>query len=206
MKACKKCGGNDRYPSGGCKKCEAESQRIKRIVNADSIKANRDKWREKNKEKLLAQGRVWKEANKEKMDEWQIQWNAANREKIRALCHKHRKFKVVQKKNFTAADVVRKFIEQQGACAYCGIDVVDDYHIDHIVPVSKGGANDVKNIHVVCPKCNRKKLAKLEADFLRDNPKVRVEKSVECVSGFFKSAGQKCVSLFAKVRGKSACQ
>lgn len=205
MKPCRKCGSTERFTSGGCKPCSLAYQRIKRVVNADSIKANRDRWRNENKDKIREQKSVWLEKNKEKMDIWFAKWHEENRERIRANAHMKRKFKSETERHFTPTDVMRKFIAQQGACQYCKVDVVDDYHIDHIIPVSKGGTNDAKNIQILCPTCNRKKHATLEADFLRYFPKVRVEKSVECVSGFFKSAGQKCVSLFSRVRGKSAC-
>ena len=59
MKPCRKCGSTDRYPSGGCKKCSNEQQRIKRVVNAEAIKANRDRWRKENAEKLRMQHRAW---------------------------------------------------------------------------------------------------------------------------------------------------
>lgn len=38
--------------------------------------------------------------------------------------------------------------------------VVDGYipfEIDHIIPISKGGTYNKKNLHVICRACNRKK-------------------------------------------------
>ncbi len=43
----------------------------------------------------------------------------------------------------------------EGKCAQCGNREKLEY--DHIVPVSKGGSNTVRNIELLCETCNRKK-------------------------------------------------
>ncbi len=47
----------------------------------------------------------------------------------------------------------------KGQCVKCGSRV--DLEYDHIIPVSKGGANTVRNIELLCEKCNRKKSNKI---------------------------------------------
>ena len=43
-------------------------------------------------------------------------------------------------------------------CAYCGIEVPVAYiTLDHMVPRSKGGSDNRKNIALACPDCNGKK-------------------------------------------------
>ena len=42
-----------------------------------------------------------------------------------------------------------------GKCSKCGTS--SELEFDHIIPVSKGGANTAKNIELLCMKCNRKK-------------------------------------------------
>ena len=42
-----------------------------------------------------------------------------------------------------------------GKCARCGSREKLEY--DHIVPVSKGGSNTIRNIELLCEKCNREK-------------------------------------------------
>lgn len=41
-------------------------------------------------------------------------------------------------------------------CQFCGATVEDGVklHIDHIIPVSKGGTDDMDNLQVLCHKCN----------------------------------------------------
>ena len=59
-----------------------------------------------------------------------------------------------------AEDVARLFVLQDGSCAYCGI-VLQDYHVDHIVPLARGGGNGPDNICLACPACNLNKKDKL---------------------------------------------
>jgi hypothetical protein len=42
-----------------------------------------------------------------------------------------------------------------GRCRQCGSAV--DLHFDHVIPWSKGGANTVANIQLLCGPCNRRK-------------------------------------------------
>jgi len=45
------------------------------------------------------------------------------------------------------------------ACQYCGRTGEDAVlEIDHIIPVSKGGTNDIGNLQTACRDCNRGKL------------------------------------------------
>lgn len=52
------------------------------------------------------------------------------------------------------------------SCYWCGNTVRKaDRHIDHIMPLSRGGADDVHNICCSCSHCNHSKGAKSPAEF-----------------------------------------
>jgi len=46
---------------------------------------------------------------------------------------------------------------QQWKCAICGCLLDETYEVDHIVPLYKGGSNDINNLMALDPICHRKK-------------------------------------------------
>lgn len=49
---------------------------------------------------------------------------------------------------------------QKGKCAICTVVLPSNYHVDHIMPIAKGGLNEKYNIQLLCPTCNVRKSAK----------------------------------------------
>jgi 5-methylcytosine-specific restriction endonuclease McrA len=49
-------------------------------------------------------------------------------------------------------------------CAYCG-DETGPHHVDHVLPLSKGGKSVLDNLVVACAPCNASKRDKLVADW-----------------------------------------
>lgn len=63
-------------------------------------------------------------------------------------------------------DIQQMMCNQDARCAYCGEILSGEYHIDHKTPVSRGGTNDLENLHLTCPRCNMKKGAMTHDEFL----------------------------------------
>jgi len=63
--------------------------------------------------------------------------------------------------SYTAEDVRRLLVLQGGLCRACGVSLtVVGYHVDHVVPIAKGGLNVAGNLQVLCPRCNLSKGAR----------------------------------------------
>lgn len=54
-----------------------------------------------------------------------------------------------------------------GSCAYCGIKLGSDWHVDHVVPVSKGGPDSFENYVPSCPSCNVSKNGEHVVEFIK---------------------------------------
>lgn len=51
------------------------------------------------------------------------------------------------------------YSRDSGKCVFCGS--TEKIHIDHIIPFSKGGSNEVENLQLLCQKCNLEKSNKI---------------------------------------------
>ena len=67
----------------------------------------------------------------------------------------------------TAEDVERIRKLQNARCAYCNLPVKGDDHVDHIMPLVRGGSNWPANLQILCTSCNTSKNAADPVDFAR---------------------------------------
>jgi 5-methylcytosine-specific restriction endonuclease McrA len=66
----------------------------------------------------------------------------------------------------TAQDVQRQGDSQKWKCWWCSKPCTDNYHVDHLVPLARGGHNDPSNIVITCPRCNCSKNDKLPQEWI----------------------------------------
>lgn len=58
---------------------------------------------------------------------------------------------------------------QRMKCANCSACLKPGYHLDHVVPISKGGAHEIGNVQLLCPPCNRRKGSLMPAEWAQLN-------------------------------------
>lgn len=92
-------------------------------------------------------------------------YRAANRDKVREFVNRRGGRKIGRLPKGT---VGRIGALQQWKCAICRVSVKDAYHVDHIMPLAKGGKHEAANIQILCPSCNVRKSAKHPVDFMQE--------------------------------------
>lgn len=162
---------------------EAHKQRLSewRAKNPEKIKAQRKAWTEDNPDYSSVKGRLryasdregaakqnaaYYAANKEYFAEANRRWRQENPDAARAITRRAKAARKGATGSFTVADIDRLKLAQKGKCCYCRKPLLK-YHIDHIIPVSKGGSNYPSNLQLLCPPCNQSKKDKLPEDFAR---------------------------------------
>lgn len=95
-------------------------------------------------------------------------WRKNNKEQARTKDLRYRARKLNAEGIHTADDIKAQYERQSGKCYYaaCGhSELGDTYHVDHIVPLSRGGSNWPENLVLTCPHCNTSKGAKLPSEW-----------------------------------------
>lgn len=115
------------------------------------------------------QRRAAYERNRASIAQRAARWNSANRERRAAILRKYQAQPHVRerqnKRNRTKH--LREFapVLLADPCSYCGAPAD---HLDHIVPLARGGENTLDNLTAACGRCNRAKHAKSLLAFLID--------------------------------------
>lgn len=68
---------------------------------------------------------------------------------------------------FTADDVARLEAAQDRRCHWCQRPLIGTYHLDHFIPLARGGTNRAENIVLSCATCNTSRKAKMPGEFRR---------------------------------------
>ena len=137
----------------------SEYKRRWAAYNEEKVAASRLAYYERNRAELIARSKNWAESNPDKVKSAK----ANNRRKRRAARH-------ASPGSFTAEEF-RALCEQYGnRCLACG-DTEAVLEADHVVPLTRGGTDDIGNIQSLCGSCNRKKFVsivdyRLDADIL----------------------------------------
>ena len=145
------------------------SQAIYRAGNRKYLRELTRKWQKKNREEILERQRkeYWK--NPEKERERARGWCRNNPEKVRILVQNRRaRIKGNGGKLPHDAEIIL-FKHQDGLCYLCGKPFFkrfdDPPTIDHKIPISRGGVNDMSNVGLAHLSCNQQKWAKTDIEY-----------------------------------------
>lgn len=118
-------------------------------------------WAEANPDKYKAMKRSHHIRHREKDLKRSSDWQRAHLVEIRpsrtASANKRRAQKALTGGSHTPEQIQALLIAQDFKCAYCGKDISKRFERDHVLPLSRGGSDDISNIAMCCKSCNSSK-------------------------------------------------
>ena len=128
-----------------------ESRKRYYETHKDEIKAKEHKRFSENKERSALLHRIWRKSHKEYSAIWARRYRA-------------RKFSAEGSHSIKDVSLILK--NQSYKCWWCGKSVKSKkYHVDHIIPLSKGGSDNAANLCIACPECNMSKGSKTSQEY-----------------------------------------
>lgn len=145
-----------------CRDCNRERAREYRDKHPDRVKASQAKYAKTDKAKVRT--KRWLDAGG---SEYQAEWQQQNRDRCAAASRRwyYRNLDAERVRytnnNNRRRDLTRGFVSDKDmrrllaeCCAECG---AAGEHIDHIIPISRGGRHSIGNLQMLCAKCNLSK-------------------------------------------------
>jgi len=183
-------------PIAECKICEAKRNKEWREKNKEKlqeqreekkdIKSNQDKkYRKNNLEKCETREKNYRDKNKEKVKKFKSAWHQKNYPNIKVRVKKYSKTqsgiesrrladrrKRALKISTADGTITKKSLQellkkQDNKCYHCESKLDETKHLDHYIPLSKGGIHSMDNVVWSCPHCNLTKNATMPKEPIR---------------------------------------
>lgn len=175
-----------RYADGRCKVCANAASAKWYANNIEVARIARKKWRMDNVDLAATLSKEWYTRNivrrNAKSREWYTHnkcrramvakaFRSANRALYKLIAHRRRG----AKGRYTKDDISVLWDKQEGRCAaaHCRTPL-DNFHIDHKNPISRGGSNYPRNLQLLCAPCNINKGARTMREWNRARAKYTV--------------------------------
>ena len=112
----------------------------------------------KNHQRNLERNRQWKKDNPERCKILENRWRQLNSEKWKACKDRMRGKRRSQQKDTNITTQYLLTLKQKigDICPYCG-QYTENWHLDHIIPLSKEGEHMQGNVIYCCAECNLSK-------------------------------------------------
>lgn len=139
-----------------CKECYNAYHRQFYKSNSEKIKQRTAKYFAANRDELNHKRKVYRQNHLEQELATSKRWAENNRHKARAYKAKNNaKRKQAKAFSVTSKDIARVLAMN---CFYCQETASE--HIDHIIPLARGGTHSVGNLIGSCARCNIQKSSK----------------------------------------------
>jgi hypothetical protein len=138
--------------NSSCKVCRRAQEATRRAANPKG----KAEYYAANKLHLNAYTKKWFEDNKDKKRLYDKVHRHKRREWLR---------ETADEDPLSIQDVKALRDSQDNRCAYCRVELTDGAHIDHKIPLSRGGSHQLENLCWACPTCNMRKGRKTPEEF-----------------------------------------
>lgn len=156
------------YRAANSEKVKAAAARY--VADNKEIVAERNRlYSARNSEKKKQAAAEWRRLNPERAKSAIAAWYAANPDAMKIKKH-NRRARMLAGGKLSRGISQRLLSLQRGMCAACQCQLSKSgQHLDHIMPLAKGGANVDSNVQLLCPPCNLDKNAKHPIDWAQEN-------------------------------------
>jgi 5-methylcytosine-specific restriction endonuclease McrA len=164
-----------------CKQCCRSDARERYAARRSQARARSHDYHCEHRSSVLARKRSHYKANSETICAKVRAYYASHRTQVsetsRSWRESHHEENATYSRNYlarlrnapgshTAADVLAQYDRQRGRCYWCEEKVTwRAKHVDHVMPIVKGGSNGPENVVIACSSCNQSKGAKHPMDF-----------------------------------------
>lgn len=146
-------------------------QKAYRDAHKEEMAEYKRKWEQRNRERVRANHRNWRANRTEEQLEAERQWRREyakrNRLQLNAKARRRRVLVRGAEGSHTVEEVWQMSEDQDHLCAYCETPLMGDFHVDHLVPLSKGGSDYAENLAIACALCNVRKSSLMPLQFLK---------------------------------------
>jgi hypothetical protein len=133
--------------------------------NSDKCKARVKKYAEDNAGKIKEYRIGYYFNNSDLIKAKVKQYVKEHPEKARANYQNYRARRMNAEGEISGIDILSLHMSQDGKCYLCS-NIMEEYHVEHKVPLSRGGTNLPDNIALSCPTCNQSKHTKTVEEYI----------------------------------------
>lgn len=151
-----------------CKECISKQRAKHWEENKEVLKPKKKAHYDANRDSILAQKADYWQREREAIGARRRHYYATDPDlKNRAISRVANREALKRSPDSDKVDRSIVFDRDNGTCYLCESQVdPDDWHMDHVVPISKGGPHTYDNVRVTHPNCNLRKSDRLPEDFI----------------------------------------
>ena len=145
-----------------CRDCQNAMAAAAKEKNVEEVR-RWNRWFSSQPE-VRARATERRHADPEAYRAWQKRFRDKNRDRYREMMRAGKATRKARKAanggRCTVADIEKMKSAQGGLCRWCR-QPYGRFHVDHVIPIARGGSSDPSNLVLSCSRCNQRRGSKL---------------------------------------------